>query len=193
MNTDLGAAPECQANPSARADTVKTVITVASAIIAALSCYFAWQSFRSNQIVASVNVYMQLREEFNALREQIPDEYFIDKDHAMPSGKSEVWGKISDYWYLSFDEWYITTHLGDPVLKTLWCERYQYLIAPQLEKRAFREVLCYLIREKFTTPLQREFAAELRKEFRDRTASTTDLCPDEKKGQGRAGRSDGAR
>ena len=192
MDSDLGAAPDSRPQPSSRGDTTKTVITVASAIIAALSCYFAWQSFRSNQIVASVNVYMQLRQEFNTLREQIPHEYFIDKNHAVPPGRSDAWGKISKYWYLSFDEWYITTHLGDPVLKQLWRERYQYLIAPQLENRAFREVLCSLVREKLTTPLQREFVAELRKEFRDRTASTTDLCPDAKEGQGRSG-SDGAR
>ncbi|MEW6500234.1 MAG: hypothetical protein ACOY8P_09285 [Thermodesulfobacteriota bacterium] len=183
MKSEQGAASDRGANAPDRGDTVKMVVTVASALVAALSCFLAWQSFRASQRVAAVSVYMQLREEFGTLREQIPEEYFINRNHAVPPGRSEAWGRISDYWHLSFDEWYITTHLGDPLLQKLWQERYQYLIAPQLENKAFRGVLCFLVKEKFHTPLQREFVEELEAQYRARTKSEAGLCPGEANGK----------
>ncbi|MFA4828932.1 MAG: hypothetical protein WC855_06025 [Thermodesulfovibrionales bacterium] len=156
-------------------DNIKTLVSVLAAIIAGVSCFFSWQSLQSNEKVAKINTYMKLREEFNSIILSIPYSYY-DENAPAPAKKDKVWKKISDYWYLSFDEWYVTEYIGNSKMKELWDERYKHVIVPALEKNAFRQVCCSLIEEKFKqNPLQKKYGKVLQSLYKEKHSK--DLCP----------------
>lgn len=149
-------------------------ISIFSALIAALSCFFAWQSVRNTEKVVKINSYIALREKYDKVIHEVPGIYFTDQAKAPPKGSVDR-RKIQDYWYLSFDEWYLATRVGDSRLRELWDDRYRFLIAEQLKKEAFREVVCDMMREKFSlNELQRDFSDELMNIHR--TSMNRELC-----------------
>lgn len=159
----------------------KTIAAIISAVVSVGSCVAAWTSYQlalttleSNERVVRVNAYMNMRKDFREIRRHIPDKYLAE-DLPPPPETEPARKSITNYWQLAFDEWYLTTQLGDPGLKPLWEERYKHLIAPQMHRKAFREVLCYLIKEKFVqNPMQRKFGDELKTLYKDK--NNKELC-----------------
>lgn len=161
-------------------DWAKPAISVAivSAIISMVAAGFAWKSAKDTRVsgaqASAVVTYLELRKNFDEVARTIPNIY-RDGDPQPPVKDSDAWRGISRYWYLAFEEWLITKRFGNETLAVLWDERYRDLIASQLNKQAYRAVLCRLIREKFSqNSLQTEFSRMYAELYKERSGK--ELC-----------------
>ncbi|MBI4808630.1 MAG: hypothetical protein HY799_06770 [Nitrosomonadales bacterium] len=136
-------------------------VSIMSVITAVCSLWLSIESNRDSERVARVNAYMQLRESFNRVAAAIPGKYY-DVNAAVPEKGTDDRRAIQNYWYLTFDEWYVTTQLNDRAFQMLWDDRFQEVIGAMLEKPVPRAVVCNLINEKFSqNHLQNEYAKVL--------------------------------
>lgn len=136
-------------------------VSIMSVITAVSSLWVSVESNRDSERVARVNAYMQLRESFNRVAAAIPGKYYAI-NAVVPEKGSDDRRTIQNYWYLTFDEWYVTTQLNDRAFQMLWDDRYQEVIGAMLEKPVPRAVVCDLINEMFSqNRLQSEYAKVL--------------------------------
>lgn len=153
-------------------------VAIASATISLVAAGSAWMSAKharvSGEQAAAVVTYLELRKNFDEVARTIPNIY-RDGDPQPPAKDTHAWRGISRYWYLAFEEWLITKRFGNETLAVLWDERYRDLIASQLNKQAYRSVLCHLIREKFSqSSLQTEFGRMYADVYQERSGK--ELC-----------------
>lgn len=139
----------------------RVIVASVSAVIAVGAAGSSWMSARDARLsgaqAAAVGTHLEFQKRFQEVARTIPDPYRFS-DPPPPAKDSKAWRALSRYWYLAFEEWLATKRLGNATLAEYWDQNYRDLIATQLNKRAYRAVLCSLIREKFSqSALQREF------------------------------------
>ncbi len=141
---------------------ISTVIAAIAMIIslagALSSFWFSYQSMRNAASVNKVNVILSLREEFNKISEKIDYRYKSEKWNKAEILPPEQNKAIHDYWFFTFNEWYITNKLNDSQLKELWDDYYSTVIFETMKKPAYRDVLCEIIGNSFSrNKLQAEY------------------------------------
>lgn len=153
-------------------------VAIASAIISMVAAGSAWKSAKDARVsgaqASAVVTYLELQKNFDEVARRIPNIY-RDGDPQPPAKDSNAWRGISRYWYLAFEGWLTTKRFGNETLAVLWDERYRDPIAAQLDKQAYRAVLCRLIREKFSqSSLQTEFGRMYADLYQERSGK--ELC-----------------
>lgn len=171
-----------KSNDWAKPSVIVAIASVALSIIAALS---AWNSAKEARVssaqASAAGTHIELMKDFDEVAQAIPMAY-RDGDPPPPARGSNAWRAMTRYWYLAYKGWLTTKRFGNETLVALWDQRYQDLIATQLNKQAHRAVLCYLIREKFSqTSLQAEFGGMYSDLYKARSGK--DLCPAQSAGK----------
>lgn len=153
-------------------------VAIASATISMVAAWSAWKSAKDARVsgaqVSAAMIYLELRKNFDEIARTIPNIY-RDGDPPPPAKDSNAWRGISRYWYLAFEGWLTTKRFGNETLAVLWDEKYRDPIAAQLDKQAYRAVLCRLIQEKFSqSSLQAEFGSMYADLYQERSGK--ELC-----------------
>jgi hypothetical protein len=125
------------------------LIAVAAAIATTLIA--SWQIWETRK-AAEAQTYLQMRQQFLAIAQKL-DKY----DAAEPLLRdTEQWKDLRRYWYVSFDEWYVTRKLG--VFPDLWETYYAEAFVRALGKKNMRAMFCELRAGDFSTGIRKEFA-----------------------------------
>src|SRR5262245_16293087 len=97
-----------------RLESSQAFVALISALIAFATALIAcWQVYESRK-AAEAQIYLELRRRFAEIAPKL-DEY----DENMPlQENTRQWKDFRSYWYISFDEWYVTRKLD--VFPDLW-------------------------------------------------------------------------
>lgn len=140
--------------------TSKRSIAIAedSKQIADQSKNIADTTFRNAQLAAKAETFRLLRSNFGTLRPRLPKDFV--KATTIPD-RQDTRDAMLQYWYQSFDEWYITNKLNSPVLKELWDNYYSAAIKVTCQSAPMLAAL--LVAEaRSTVRVDKEFCALIR-------------------------------
>lgn len=128
--------------------------------IAALSIA-VWQIYETRK-AAEAQSYLEMRQRYYEAAQALQG-----YDDILITRKSPHWKHFKNYWYISFDEWYVTRKLG--VFPDLWETYYSEAFVRALNKQGMNAVFCDLRKTDFRDGIRGEFVKELEETYRSRS------------------------
>jgi hypothetical protein len=98
------------------------------------------------------STYLTMRNRYFGVWSKLPEHY---ENLQVTRKKYKNFQLFKSYWYISFDEWYVTQKIG--AFKDLWAGYYEYAYLRSLNKRSMRVSLCLLKDQEFKDGVGREF------------------------------------
>jgi len=114
------------------------------------------QSLQTLRDQATSTVYLTMRDRYFEVWNLLPDHY-EDLD---VKRNDNNWKLFKRYWYVSFDEWYVTRK-NPGAFHDLWPGYYEHAYLRSLDKKSMRASLCILREDEFKTGVNREFVTTL--------------------------------
>jgi len=146
-------------------ESFQASIALVSAIAALAAALIAsWQIWESRK-AAEAQAYLEMRQRFLNVAQKL-DAY---GENAPLVRDTQQWKDFRSYWYISFDEWYITRKLG--VFPDLWETYYAEAFARARNKRNMQATFCELRTTDFSKGIRYEFALAVEKTYKDKTDS----------------------
>jgi hypothetical protein len=149
----------------------EATIALVAALGAAGSASFAWMSNKANQRLAAAQVFLTLRQQWVEVAGQLPERY---RDPAFRATEDADVQRIRRYWYLDFDEWFLTVKLDSSDFGELWDSYFKKAIVGALRMPALRAGGCDFIRE--TTGPIKEFGESLQSLYKTDVDGASPMC-----------------
>jgi hypothetical protein len=136
------------------------LISALAALAAALIA--CWQIYESRK-VAEAQTYLELRQRYTTIAYKL-DEH----DESAPLAENtQQWRDFTRYWYVSFDEWYVTRKLD--IFPDLWETYYSEVFVRALKKPNTKIVFCKLRAKDFSEGVRGEFADAVEQTYKEHT------------------------
>jgi hypothetical protein len=130
-------------------------IAVLSAVAALGAVVLAGIQISDARSASEAQVYLAMRDRYFQVWNALPTDY----DSIEITRTHIAWPAFKRYWYVSFDEWYVTQRLD--AFDDLWESYYQQAFVLALTKPSMRTALCLLKNVEFSEGVRREFVTAL--------------------------------
>ena len=133
------------------------------------------ENFRIQALQASSDTYLKMRSRYSDVWAALPDHYGgLDITR-----ESEHLNVFKRYWYVTFDEWYVTQRIG--AYRDLWSGYYVHAYLRAMEKRSMRQSLCLMKNDEFRAAVSQDFVHAIEGLYREASCGE-ELCGEQSLG-----------
>lgn len=105
--------------------------------------YLAGNFSKGSSDIVKTQIFMELRKSYLEVLSRI-DHRYINHDWDPRSESPDIIIPLRDYWYQTFNEWYVTNKLNNTKYVDLWNNFYERAVAGGLKNRPLRIIGCEL-------------------------------------------------
>lgn len=141
------------------------------ATIALFGAFVAYRQSSHARVASEASAYLTMRNRYFEVWSKLP-EHYEDLDVRREDYKN--FQLFKSYWYVSFDEWYVTQKIG--AFSDLWSDYYEYAYLRSIDKKSMRTSLCLLREHEFKDGVGRDFVRAI-EDLYSRNHDGQSMCP----------------